>query len=91
MSEMYKYVLLIYAVLNFVSFAFFAADKKKAINNEWRIPEATLIFVSVLGIFGGILGMKLMHHKTKKPKFYIGLPAIFVIELAALIYALIKL
>lgn len=75
------HLIVLYAILNFISFAMFAVDKRKAIKNKWRISEAALICSSVFGIFGAFCGMYMMHHKTKKPKFYIGLPAILIIEL----------
>jgi len=83
-------ILIVYAVLNIISFVMFAVDKRKAVNNKWRIPEATLIGASVFGIFGGFCGMYLIHHKTKKPKFYLGLPAILIVEIALIVLCVIK-
>ncbi len=83
-------ILIIYAVLNVISFALFAIDKRKAVKNKWRIPEATLIGASVFGIFGGFCGMYLIRHKTKKPKFYLGLPAILIAEIAIVVFGIIK-
>ena len=83
-------ILIIYAILNFISFILFAIDKRKAVKKKWRIPEATLIGASILGIFGGFCGMYLIHHKTKKPKFYLGLPAILIAEIAIVIFFVIK-
>lgn len=82
---MKKYIcilLLIYLIFNVISFALFAIDKRKAVRNKWRIPEATLILSSVFGIFGGFCGMYIIRHKTKKPKFFIGLPLILIAEIA---------
>lgn len=75
-------ILLIYLIFNIISFALFAVDKRKAVRNKWRIPEATLILSSVFGIFGGFCGMYIIRHKTKKPKFFIGLPLILIAEIA---------
>lgn len=75
------HLIVLYAVLNLISFAMFAVDKRKAIKNKWRISEAALLTASVFGIIGAFCGMYIMHHKTKKPKFYIGLPVILIIEL----------
>ena len=56
--------------INIISFILIFIDKRKAINNKWRIPESTLLFISLLGgCFGTILSMYLFHHKTKKLKF----------------------
>ena len=60
------------------------ADKKKAKKHLWRIPEATLLTVAALGgSLGCLAGMRLFRHKTRKPKFYLGLPAILAAQLAA--------
>lgn len=75
-------ILLIYLIFNIISFALFAVDKRKAVRNKWRISEATLILSSVFGIFGGFCGMYIIRHKTKKPKFFIGLPLILIAEIA---------
>ncbi len=82
MKEYIGILLLIYLIFNIISFALFAVDKRKAVRNKWRIPEATLILSSVFGIFGGFCGMYIIRHKTKKPKFFIGLPLILIAEIA---------
>ena len=62
------------------------ADKKKARKNLWRIPEATLLTITALGGSIGILaGMYLFHHKTRKPKFFIGVPLILIAQLIAVL------
>lgn len=83
-------VLIVYLILNIISFTLYAVDKKKAQKHKWRIPEATLIGASVLGIFGGFCGMYIIRHKTKKPKFFIGLPAILIAEAAIFVLCIIK-
>ena len=67
------------------------ADKKKARKNLWRIPEATLLTVAALGGSIGVLaGMYLFHHKTRKPKFFIGVPLILTVQLIAVLLLLGK-
>lgn len=57
-------------------------DKYLAQNKMWRIPEKTLLGIAAIGgSVGCILGMYSAHHKTRKPKFAIGLPVILVIQL----------
>lgn len=57
-------------------------DKEKARKNLWRIPESTLLTVAIMGgSVGCLAGMRLFHHKTRKPKFYIGIPVILAIQL----------
>jgi uncharacterized membrane protein YsdA (DUF1294 family) len=75
-----NYLILIWGVLNLISFAAFGLDKMYAIQNHWRIPEIHLIVLSAAGIFGGLLGMVMFRHKIRKPKFTIGLPVIAMLE-----------
>lgn len=64
-------------VINLVAFFTYALDKQKAIRNQWRIPESTLLLMAVAGgCLGAYLGMKLCHHKTQKPVFRFGIPGI---------------
>ncbi len=70
--------------VNVLAFAAYGIDKRKAIRNAWRIPERTLLLLAVVGgSIGAILGMRFFHHKTRKPKFRIGLPLILVLQIAA--------
>lgn len=74
------------AIINALGFLLMLIDKWKAKKNLWRIPEATLLGVAVLGgSLGAILGMNLVRHKTKHLKFNIGLPVIFAVQVVLLI------
>ncbi len=74
-------------LINAVGLFLMLSDKHRAQNNLWRISERTLLAVAVLyGSFGVLLGMKLGHHKTKKPKFSIGVPFLFVIQVIFAIF-----
>lgn len=62
-------------------------DKQRAKKNLWRIPERTLLTVAILGGSVGVYaGMRIFHHKTRKPKFSIGVPAIILLQLTAIAY-----
>lgn len=76
-------LLLFYLVtINALGFLIMLADKEKAKKRLWRIPEATLLTVAALGgSIGCLAGMKVFHHKTRKPKFYIGIPVILDLQL----------
>lgn len=71
-----KDLLLLYLVtINAAGFVLMLADKHKAKKKLWRIPEATLMTVAALGgSVGSLLGMYTVRHKTKHPKFTIGIP-----------------
>jgi len=68
--------------INALTFIVYGVDKWRAAHNRWRIPEATLLGLAVIGgSVGALLGMKVWHHKTRHRKFVFGLPAILVIQL----------
>ncbi len=70
------------AAINLVTFIVYGVDKRKAIRQQWRISEKTLILLAVFGgSIGAAAGMICFHHKTKKMKFRISIPAIFLVQL----------
>lgn len=74
-------------IINIVNFFLFAADKKRAQKGKWRIPEAWLFGLSLIGgSLGGLLSMKVMRHKTKKMSFVIGMPILFIINIVGAYY-----
>ena len=85
-----KNVILYVLAINVLAFIAMGIDKYKAKKGEWRTPESTLMALVLLGGgIGGIAGMYTFRHKTKKPKFYIGFPAILILEIIVVIYILI--
>lgn len=81
-----KLVLICLLLINAAGLLVMLADKEKARKNLWRIPEATLLTVAALGGSIGVLaGMYLFHHKTRKPKFFIGVPLILTVQLIAVL------
>lgn len=80
------YLLLYLLCINIFAFSLYGADKYKARHNRWRIPEKTLLLTAALGgSIGAYIGMKLFHHKTRKTKFAIGVPVIFLVQVFAVI------
>ena len=56
--------------INLIGLILMFIDKRMAIYHKRRIPENTLLFVSLIGgCFGGLMGMYLFKHKTRKLKF----------------------
>ncbi len=84
------YGILIYlAAINIVAFFLYGIDKWKARHDKWRVTEARLLWIAVAGgSIGALLGMKIWHHKTKHAKFRFGLPAILILQIAAILAAL---
>ena len=74
-------------IINIIGFFIMWIDKRKAKKGKWRIPENTLLFITLLGGgVGTISGMYTFRHKTKKRKFTIGMPAILILEVVLFIY-----
>lgn len=74
-------IIIYVCVINVIAFLMYGLDKVKAKRRQWRIPESTLLGVAVIGgSIGAFWGMQIFHHKTKKPKFYIGVPVIFILQ-----------
>ena len=84
------HIALIYlAVINVVTFFMYGVDTWKAKRSKWRIPEATLLLMAVLGgSIGAWLGMRVWRHKTQHKKFRYGVPIIIIVQLALISYFL---
>ena len=82
------HIVLIYlAAINVVTFFMYGIDKWKAKRSKWRVSEAALIWMAVLGgSIGAWLGMKAWHHKTQHKKFKYGLPLILFLQISLIIY-----
>ena len=73
--------------INAVAFIMYGIDKYKAKKAKWRISEATLLLLAVVGgSIGAWMGMKVWHHKTMHKKFKYGIPAILLIQIALMAY-----
>ena len=78
-------------IVNAAGFLLMLVDKYKARKNLWRIPEKTLMTVAIIGgSVGAYAGMQIFRHKTKHPKFYIGIPVILAIQIMAAAYLIVK-
>ncbi len=76
-------------IVNVLSFLVMGIDKKRAIDDRYRIPEKTLLLTSVcFGSIGFLLGMKIFHHKTKK--FYFKLIGLLSLLLQTIFILKIK-
>lgn len=72
--------------INVVTFIAYGIDKWKAKHSKWRIPEATLLGLAVIGgSIGAWLGMKVWHHKTMHKKFKYGIPLILAAQIAIIL------
>ncbi len=85
-------ILVYFLVINAIGVAVMGIDKYKAKKDLWRIPEATLMTVCLLGGgIGTIFGMYKFRHKTKKLKFSVGMPTILISEILIIFYIVFKI
>ena len=83
-------IILYLIIINAVGFLLMLADKRAAKKSAWRIPEARLMSIALSGgCFGIYTGMILFRHKTKHPKFSIGVPIIIVLYIMLFVFLLI--
>ena len=73
-----RYMMYYLIIINIAAWIMYGLDKWKAKSGAWRIPERTLLLTALAGgSVGALAGMLLFHHKTRKPKFMIGVPVMF--------------
>ena len=71
--------------VNLAAFVMMGLDKGRARRGRWRIPEKRLFLPVLLGGgLGGVLGMRLFHHKTRHWYFRYGFPLLLAVQLLAL-------
>lgn len=86
------YLLILYAMVNVVSFAMYGIDKRRAKKNRWRIRESALLGVTwLMGGVGAVLGMKTFRHKTKHAAFVISAPVAAVLQIALMIFVVVRM
>lgn len=86
---MKEFLLIYLLIINVAAFLLMLVDKLKAKKNLWRIPEATLLSSALFGgSVGALLGMYTVRHKTKHPKFCIGIPLILLCQIALAVFLL---
>ncbi len=77
-----KLLLLYLLTVNAAGFLLMLADKRRAQKKMGRIPEATLMTAAAVGgSIGCLAGMYTFRHKTRHPKFTLGVPALLALQL----------
>jgi uncharacterized membrane protein YsdA (DUF1294 family) len=70
--------------MSVATFIAFAIDKRAAKRGRWRIPEATLHLLELLGGFpGAIAAQQLLRHKSYKLSYRLVLGVIALLHIAA--------
>jgi len=81
----FSWILVIYTVINIISFGLTIADKKRSINQDKRIRESYLLFWAIaFGAAGVMLAMFMVRHKTLKWPFFFGVPIALIQNLLVL-------
>lgn len=76
-----KNIIIYLIAINLITLLAMYIDKQKAKKSKRRISEKTLFTLVFLGGgIGGIAGMYIFRHKTKKTRFIIGFPAIVIFQ-----------
>ena len=87
---MIRYLIGTLILTNLFSFVLMGIDKDKAVRDVRRISEKTLLTAcSLFAALGGLIGMRVFHHKTRKLKFKRGVPLMLIAQAAILIALLI--
>ncbi len=83
----YIYCFYFLIIINLIAIVLTVSDKRRAIAHRWRIPESTLLLAAALGGSPAMLiTMKLIRHKTQHKKFMFGIPAIMILQAAAIFF-----
>ncbi len=91
MDSLYSFLVCYLWGINAVALIVYGIDKYKAKKAKWRISEATLLMLAVVGgSVGAWLGIKVWHHKTMHKKFKYGVPLILFLQIAAMMLLLVK-
>lgn len=77
-----------FIIMNLIGFALMGIDKYRA-KRSFRIPEATLFIVAIIGgSIGSIIGMYAFRHKTRHWYFVYGMPFILLLQIIFFIFLL---
>lgn len=76
-----------FTAMDLCAFVIFWWDKRCAKKDRRRVRESTLLWLCGLGgALGGLLSMRLFHHKTRKKPFFIGVPLMLAAQAGLLVF-----
>ena len=91
MNQIQIGLLVYWALISLISVVVCGWDKRQAKKGRRRVPENTLLLLCALGGSAAFwVAMYHFHHKTRKPKFYLGVPAILLVQVAIAIWVLVR-
>lgn len=85
-------ILAYFAMITLAAFALMGIDKHRAKKGAYRISEASLFVVALLGgSIGSVAGMLVFHHKTQHWYFQAFMPLISLLQVTGiLLWAILK-
>ena len=82
-KELWQLLGLYLLAVNAAAFCLMGTDKRRARRGTWRVSEKALLLPVILGgALGGLLGMRVFHHKTRHWYFRFGFPLLLALQLA---------
>ena len=85
-------MLIYFLIISFYSIMLTCSDKRLAVKGSRRVPEKKLFGAALLGgALAMYITMRTIRHKTLHKRFMIGLPAIIILQTAAVVFAVIKI
>ncbi len=73
--------------INALTFLAFYGDKRASIRKRWRVPEASLLLLALLGGTPAAWGArKWLRHKTRKTSFSVRLGMIAAVQVAGIVW-----
>lgn len=85
-------VLIYFLIISFYSIMLTCSDKRLAVKGSRRVPEKKLFGAALLGgALAMYITMRTIRHKTLHKRFMIGVPAIIILQTAAVVFAVIKI
>ncbi len=79
--EVTTLILIYFVAINCIGFGTMGLDKLKAKKKLYRLSEAMLFWIAIIGgSIGSLIGMYTFRHKTKHLTFVIGIPLIISIQ-----------
>lgn len=83
-------LLVLFLLINIVTFCLYWWDKEAARDGHWRVSEARLLqFAFIGGSLGAFAAQRLLRHKTRKEPFRTQLMAILILHAVLIPAALI--
>ena len=89
----WQIIVLVYMlVMSIAGFISMGVDKRRAAKGKWRVSEAALFVIALIGgALGSVIGMRVFRHKTKHWYFVVFMPLIMIIQIALIVFLFIKL